>query len=113
MNIEELIPLPEDKVYFKLTSFKMVPEKSGCYVLATFDNAILYIGLSDNLFKRFQQHLDSPDKTNTTEEGKAIWFYFTIYDPKNLPKLERTWLNQFTSKHGRRPILNRVDSPVG
>lgn len=113
MKIEELIPLPEDKVHFKLTSFKRVPKKSGCYVLTAFDRAILYVGLSDNLFNRFQQHLDNPDKTNPTEEGKAIWFYFTIYDPKNLPKLERTWLNQFASKHGRRPILNKVDSHVG
>lgn len=113
MKIEELIPLPEDKVHFKLASFKIVPKKSGCYVLTTFEKAILYIGLSDNLFNRFQQHLDNIDKTNPTEEGKAIWFYFTIYDSNNLPKLERTWLNQFTSKHGRRPILNKVDSPVG
>lgn len=113
MKIEELIPLPKDKVHFKLVSFKSVPKKTGCYVLATFENDILYIGLSDNLFNRFQQHLDNPKKTNPTKEGRAIWFYFTIYDPKNLPKLERTWLNQFLSKHGRRPILNKVDSPVG
>jgi predicted GIY-YIG superfamily endonuclease len=113
MKIEELIPLPKDKVHFKLASFKSVPKETGCYVLTTFEDDILYIGLSDNLFNRFQQHLDNPDKTNPTEEGKAIWFYFKIYDAKNLPKLERTWLNQFTSKHGRRPILNKMDSPVG
>lgn len=112
MKINELIPLPKEKVSFKLASFKSVPNKTGCYVLTTFDDDILYIGLSDNLFNRFQQHLDNPDKTNPTKEGKAFWFYFADYDPKNLPKLERTWLNQFTSKHGRRPILNKVDSPV-
>lgn len=113
MKIEELTPLPIDKVHFKLESFKSVPKNTGCYVLTTFDNDILYIGLSDNLFNRFQQHLDNPDKTNPTKEGKAVWFYFLIYNPKNLPELERTWLNQFTSKHGRRPILNKMDSPVG
>lgn len=113
MKIKELIPLPKSKVHFNLESFKRVPKESGCYVLTTFDEVILYVGLSDNLFNRFQQHLDNPDKVNPTKEGKAIWFYFTIYDPKNLPQLERTWLNQFTSKHGIRPILNKVDSPVG
>jgi hypothetical protein len=112
MKVKELIPLPKDKVHFRRSSFKSVPKAPGCYVLATFDNDILYIGLSDNFFSRFQQHLDNSDKTKPTEEGKAIWFYFKIYDPKNLPKLERTWLNQFTSKHGRRPILNKKDSPI-
>ncbi|MFH1612759.1 MAG: hypothetical protein ABIB46_03390 [bacterium] len=68
---------------------------------------------SDNLYDRFQKHLDTQKKIKPTKEGKAIWFYFEIYDSKNLPKLERTWLNQFTCEHGRRPILNKVDSPVG
>ncbi len=112
MKIEELIPLPKDKVHFKLASFKFVPKKEGYYVLTTFDNDILYIGLSDNLFDRFQQHLGNPEKTNPTKEGKAIWFYFTTYDPKNLPKLERSWINQFDTKHGRKPILNKVSSPI-
>jgi excinuclease UvrABC nuclease subunit len=112
MKIEQLIPQPKDKVYFKLSAFKSVPKQSGCYVLTTFDNDILYIGLSDNLFDRFQQHLDNPEKTNPTKKGKAIWFYFTIYDPENLPKLERTWINQFVAIHGRLPILNKVNSPI-
>ncbi len=112
MKIEELIPLPKDKVQFKLASFKSVPKVTGCYVLTTFDNDILYIGLSDNLFDRFQQHLDNPEKINPTKEGKAIWFYFTIYDPINLPKLERTWINQFVAIHGQLPILNKIYSPI-
>lgn len=112
MKVKELFPLPKDKVLFKLSSFKSVPKETGCYVLTTFDNDILYIGRSDNLFDRFQQHLDNPEKTNPTKEGKTIWFYFTIYDPKNLPKLERTWINQFDAIHGRLPILNKVNSPV-
>jgi hypothetical protein len=112
MKIEELKPFPKDKVHFNLSSFKSVPKDCGCYVLTTFDNMILYIGLSDNLYKRFLQHLDNPEKTNPTNEGKAIWFYYMIYNPKNLEQLERTWLNSFTTQHGRRPILNKVDSPV-
>lgn len=112
MKVEELFPLPKDKVLFKLSSFKSVPKETGCYVLTTFDNDILYIGLSENLNDRFKQHLDNPEKTNPTKEGKAIWFYFTTYDPKNLPKLERTWINQFVALHGRLPILNKVNSPV-
>lgn len=112
MKIEELIPLPKGKVHFKLTSFKFVPKEAGCYVLTTFDNHILYIGLSDNLFERFQQHLGNAEKTNPTKEGKAIWFYFTTFDSKNLPKLERTWINQILAIHGQLPILNKVSSPI-
>ncbi|MDO9581075.1 MAG: GIY-YIG nuclease family protein [Bacteroidales bacterium] len=112
MKVEKLIPIPKDKVLFKLSSFKSVLKETGCYVLTTFDNDILYIGLSENLNDRFKQHLDNPEKTNPTKEGKAIWFYFTTYDPKNLPKLERTWINQFVTLHGRLPILNKVNSPV-
>jgi predicted GIY-YIG superfamily endonuclease len=113
MKIDELIPLPKDKVHFVLASFKSVPEDFGCYVLTTFDNHILYIGLSNNLNGRFKQHLNNPEKTKPTKEGKAIWFHFQTYNSKNLEELERTWLNQFVTRHGKRPILNKVDSPVG
>lgn len=112
MNIDELIPKPSAKVQFKLASFKSVPRENGCYVLTTFDNQILYIGLATDLNNRFKQHLDNPEKTNPTADGKAIWFYFVTYDPKNLPKLERTWLNQYSSKIGRLPILNKIESPI-
>lgn len=112
MKIDELIPKPDDKVQFKLASFKIVPQEKGCYILTTFDDDILYVGLATNLNSRFQQHLDNPEKTNPTSEGKAIWFYFSTFDPKNLPKLERTWLNQFTNRHGRLPILNKINSPI-
>ncbi|SJZ32084.1 GIY-YIG nuclease family protein [Sediminibacterium ginsengisoli] len=113
MTINELTPKPTVKLQFKLVSFKTVPQENGCYILTTFDNTILYIGLATNLNKRFKQHLDNPEKTNPTSEGKAIWFYFTTFDPRNLQKLERTWLNQFSDKHGRLPILNKVNSPIG
>jgi excinuclease UvrABC nuclease subunit len=72
MKVEELTPLPKNKVRFTLSAFKTVPKETGCYVLATVDNNILYIGLSDNLFERFQQHLGNPLKTNPTKEGRAI-----------------------------------------
>lgn len=112
MKVEQLIPCPKDKVLFSLSSFKSVPKENGCYVLATFENEILYIGLSVNLHERFKQHLDNPEKTRPTSAGRAVWFYFMPYNPKNLEQLERTWLNQFANIHGRRPILNKADSPV-
>lgn len=112
MTIEELDPKPTLRAQFKLAHFKSIPQENGCYVLTTFDNKILYIGLATDLRSRFQQHLENPEKTNPTPDGKAIWFYFKTFDSKNLPKLERTWLNQFTNIHGHLPILNKVNSPI-
>jgi len=112
MKIEQLSPEPCNKVQFKLSFYKSVPKISGCYILTTFENDILYIGLSDNLYNRFQQHLDNPQKTQPTIIGKAVWFFYMEYDTNNLPKLERTWLNQFESTQGELPILNKVNSPV-
>lgn len=112
MKLEELIPLPEDKVHFNLASFKFVPKERGCYVLTTFEMDILYIGFSGNLNDRFKQHIDDPEKTSTTKEGKSVWFYFKTYDIKDLNNLERTWLHQFAAMHGRLPILNKVKSPI-
>lgn len=112
MKIETLIPQPNNRVAFKLASYKLIPKNAGCYVLTTFDCDILYIGLSDNLYDRFQQHLNNPEKVNPTKEGKAIWYYYLIYDSKNLLKLERTWINQFVAMHGQLPILNKINSPI-
>jgi len=112
MKVSELVPLPTDKVIFKLSSFKSVPKTAGCYILTTFEDYILYIGLSENLYDRFQQHLDNQEKTSPTKEGKAVWFYYLTYKVDNLPKLERTWLNQFNSNNGRHPILNKMNSPI-
>lgn len=55
MNIEQLEPKPTKKVKFSLSAYKKVPKISGCYVLTTFDNNILYIGKTVNLFRRFQR----------------------------------------------------------
>jgi excinuclease UvrABC nuclease subunit len=112
MNVAELNPLPIQRTLFKLSSFKMVPKTSGCYILSTFDGVILYIGLSINLNKRFQEHLDNPEKVNATLKGKAFWFNFYAYDKGNLNRLERTWINQYRTAHGRLPILNKTDSPL-
>jgi len=112
MKIEQLLPKPDNKIQFKLSLYKSVPKMSGVYILTTFENDILYIGQTNNLYNRFQQHLDNPKKTEPTNVGKAVWFFYMEYDMNNLPKLERTWLNQFESTQGELPILNKVNSPV-
>jgi excinuclease UvrABC nuclease subunit len=112
MNVKDLTPNTISRSRFDLSAFKQVPSEAGCYILSTFTGDILYIGLATNLNTRFLQHLNNPEKTSATIEGKAIWFYYLLFNANNLPQLERTWLNQFAAKHGKRPLLNKKDSPV-
>src|ERR1035437_7112077 len=112
MNVNELIPKPAFKVQLKLSYYIFIPKEAGCYILTTFDNEIIYVGASDNLFYRFQQHLNNAEKNNPNNKGKAIWFYYKIYGSENLPMLERAWINQFVMNHGKFPALNKVNSPV-
>ena len=112
MTVAELLPPPNLKVLFNLSSFRRVPVRSGCYVLTTSAEMILYVGLATNLSIRFQQHLDNPGKTKPTKEGRAYLFHYLECEGKNLNQLERSWLNQYAAKHGCRPVLNKADSPV-
>lgn len=113
MNVSALNPVPKDRVSFSYSSLREVPKASGCYVLTTFRGFILYVGLSLDLSERFEFHVNDPGKTSPTQEGKATWFYYLRYDAKNLPRLERTWIVAFERQHGRKPILNKVSSPIG
>jgi excinuclease UvrABC nuclease subunit len=112
MKVAELLPPPRLKTLFRLSAFRQVPAKPGCYALTTSEGLILYVGLAINLSVRFQQHLDNPGKTEATEFGRAFFFFSLEFDNQNLAKLERSWLNQYATMHGCRPILNKVDSPV-
>lgn len=112
MNISELNPMPTGKVQFGLKSKKLVPIVSGCYALVTFDGFVLYVGLATSLASRFIQHCETKEKCDPTPDGKAFWFYFLEVESKELNRVERTWQQQFFAIHGRRPILNKVDSPM-
>ena len=95
-----------------LNQYRVVPDRSGCYVLTTFTDEILYIGLSCSLHDRFQQHLSNPRMTKETTLGMAVWFYFEFCDENTLNRLERTWLNHFVSIDGSLPLLNKINSPL-
>lgn len=112
MKTSALKPEVKCRVLFRRASCSSVPKESGCYVLATFDDEVLYVGLATSLFNRFEQHLDNQGKTTPTKWGRAFWFYFLQYSARNLNSLERGWLNQYQVEHGHLPTLNKVDSPV-
>ena len=112
MKVSNLIPIIENRYQFNLRFQKFIPNQPGCYVISTFDDEILYVGLTDNLRRRFGEHRGNREKINLTIQGKAFWFYFMTYVKKDLCKMERTWLNQYEVIHGNLPILNKISSPV-
>ena len=110
MNVRGLDPQPEHRENFRRDRQKFVPEAAGCYVLASFQGVILYVGLTKDLRRRFGEHLDDSKKTTTTENGRAVFFYWLECD--ELEKVERTWQNECETVDGALPILNEVRSPV-
>jgi excinuclease UvrABC nuclease subunit len=113
MKVSKLHPPPIGNILFQRDQYLLLPESSGCYVLAnTYDN-ILYIGQAVNINQRFQQHLNNQEKTRPTQEGIAWRFWFLEYDSKKLSFLENSWLQEFQIKEGCLPILNKVQAPIG
>lgn len=110
MNISELAPQPQHREGFLRSRERFVSEKAGCYVLTTFEGALLYVGLATNIRKRMNNHLDNPIKTKETTHGRAVWFYWIECNDPAL--VERTWMNMHMNIEGVLPILNSVYSPV-
>ena len=110
MKLFTLIPNPIKSEPFRRSRQRFIPECPGCYVLSTFDNTILYIGLTMDLRRRFNNHLDNEQKTSVTEIGRAVLFFWI--ESNDINKIERTWLNIHIQHEGAIPILNKIYSPV-
>ena len=112
MKVKQLVPRLYRKVEFSFRHHRLVPHEVGCYVLATFDDEILYVGLTENLHRRFSDHRGNNEKCGRTSQGAAFWFYYLACNKKELYRIERTWLNQYHDLHGEWPVLNKIYSPV-
>jgi hypothetical protein len=110
MKVSALLPLPVECETFRRDRCRFVPDSSGCYVLATFENDVLYIGQAANLRNRMVNHLDSAEKRRETSRGRAIFFYWLEY--KEIGQLERGWMNVHCEHEGCLPEMNKVFSPV-
>jgi hypothetical protein len=109
MNIAALVPLLTHQDAFRRNRERFIPEKSGNYVLSTLPGEVLYIGLTNNLRKRFNQHLDNPAKVAPTALGRAVIFHWIECSDTGL--VERTWMNIHIQHEGALPLLNSVYSP--
>ena len=110
MKIDLLQPAVEHCELFTLKASKFVPAASGCYVLASADDTVLYVGLATNLNRRVLQHLDAPEKVLPTVQGRAVRFHWL--ETTDINRVERTWLNIHVHHEGRYPVLNKVYSPT-
>ena len=56
------------------------------------------------------EHLDDPQKTSPTSEGRTIFFHWI--ECENIDQVERGWLNWCEIIDGKKPVLNFASSPV-
>ena len=110
MNVSELVPQPTQQETFKRNRERYIPDRPGCYALATFSNVVLYIGLTNNLRRRMNEHLDNPEKTCETKNGRVVFFFWIESD--DVHKIERTWMNIHNQNEGALPEFNKVYSPT-
>lgn len=92
---------------FRLSEALRVPESSGCYVLTSINDDVIYIGQSVNLNQRMQQHLNSLRMTQSTSAGLAVWFYYGLLAPDKIEKIELQLIFNFKAVEGQLPPLNR------
>ena len=112
MRINQLVPQLDKQVEFSLRYRRFIPKEAGCYALAAYNDEVLYLGLTEDLHRRFAQHRNGKEKCSKTPQGTAFWFYYLTCPMKELNRIERSWLNQHEELHGVWPVLNKVFSPV-
>ena len=112
MNVKELTPPTTNRVKFSLQFQKFLPKSPGCYALSNIEGRVLYVGLTDNLFRRLGEHRSDRSKTDVTLEGRAVWFDFLVTPKNKINSIELAWLNQSFAQEGRFPLLNKKASPI-
>ena len=114
MKVSELNPRPVDRIRFDDWQQRIAsPQEPGCYVIASFDDDILYIGQSVDIGKRMESHLTDNRKRKLTPDGVAYWLYYTIrQEGSDLNALERGWVLEYRGREGKLPPFNKIMPPV-
>jgi len=114
VKIDKLNPVPLKRIQFDGWQQRIrAPRESGCYVIASFTDEILYIGQSIDIARRMWEHLIDERKRQRTVGGVAYWLYYTICGrERDLNALERGWMLQHESHEGKRPPFNKVMPPT-
>lgn len=113
MRVAQLLPAPDRHTQFAWSHNNCAPDQAGCYVLATFNNDVLYVGLATKSIRnRMANHLDTPEKRKGNDLGVPFWFYYIEKPSNEVRSIERGWMNQAILTDGDLPPLNRVYSPL-
>ena len=109
MNIQDLPPPRLEKASFLLQKKILIPATTGLYILHNFSGEVLYIGHSNNLQRRFGEHIYSTKKQQMTPSGKVFWFSYGIH--KQAKDLEKGFLAQAVLMDGYLPYFNSILPP--
>ena len=113
MKVEQLSPQPNHQIRFAWSHHKTASIQAGCYVLATYNNDVLYVGLATkSIQSRMGSHLDTPAKRVGDTYGVPFWFYYVERAANEVGSIERGWMNQSILIDGKMPSLNKVYSPI-
>ena len=115
MKVSALDPPPAERIQFDGWQQRIAaPLRAGCYVIATFDDDILYIGQSVRIGDRMANHLEDNRKRRGTSNGVPYWFYYLVCDgAAELNALERGWVIQHMAQEGgAMPPFNKVMPPA-
>ena len=113
MLVAALNPAVTTCTEFHWSHHKGVPDEPGCYVIAAFDQTVLYVGLaSKSLRGRMGNHLDDPIKRKGASGRLPYWFHYLPLLASEVQAVERGWINQSILDDGQLPPLNRVHSPI-
>ena len=96
-----------ERARFALWDRNAITESSGCYALANVVDEVLYIGETNNLRRRFEQHRSDHRMNGNPTIGQTHWFYFFTCPESERTRTEDGLLSVHKFNTGSLPPLNR------
>jgi excinuclease UvrABC nuclease subunit len=100
MKPRNLTPIPTQALPFDTVSLDFISNRNGCYVFTASNGDILFIGSTNVLKKRLEQHIEK----NQALEISAV--HFLESDEIKQEIVEKDWHNQFQEFAGCLPPMN-------
>jgi excinuclease UvrABC nuclease subunit len=94
MKPHNLTPIPTHNLAFDTESLGFIQNKNGCYIFTASNGDIVFIGSTNVLKQRIEQHIEN----NHVFEISAV--HFLEIDAVNQASIEKDWLNQFQEVTG-------------
>lgn len=108
MKVTALLAPMSGRVPFRRSELVRAPREPGCYALASIEDDVVYVGQSERLQRRMEQHLDDPRMNAQTPFGLPVWFYYMLLPDERLVQYETQLLVRFKAIEGHLPSLNRT-----